>query len=262
MFANRLTLAALVALPLFALAGCSDGDASHPEADAGGAGGAASAGGAAGDALGGIARSALASPCTVGSQCTSGYCVDGVCCDSPCGEQCLSCSLVGATGHCGPIANGPDAVSASPCIGGSSCFLDPATSLSTCKLTDGAGCSADSDCGSGHCFTYYVDADGDGYGTTTSAKFCNELNGAPPVGYAAYGGDCCDLDSGANPGFSSGTYLQFPDACGSYDWNCNGSIALQYSSCPYSSSGLPSCGTDCVAHVGIITETLYSQACN
>ena len=59
----------------------------------------------------------------------------------------------------------------------------------------------------GHCLTYYVDADGDGYGTAEQARFCENLNAPPPTGYAAYSGDCCDLDSGANPGFDS---TQFP----------------------------------------------------
>jgi hypothetical protein len=74
-----------------------------------------------------------------------------------------------------------------------------------------------------------VDGDGDGYGTAESAKFCSELSAQAPAGYASYTGDCCDLDSGANPGFSATPFLEFPDACGSYDWNCNGSIALEYS---------------------------------
>jgi hypothetical protein len=256
MFANRFALVVLAVLPLFVFAGCPQGDG-HDQADAGGAGGGGTGGG---DPIVIAPANALASPCSGGAECASGYCVDGVCCDSPCDGQCLSCALAGATGHCGPIAQGPDPVSTTPCIGESSCFLNPATSLSTCKIIDGASCSTDADCGTGHCSTYYLDADGDGYGTATTAKFCNELNGAPPAGYASYPGDCCDLDSGANPGFSSSTFLQFADACGSFDWNCNGVVTPQYSSCPGHANA--ACGADCVISTGFSTFKDFTQACN
>jgi MYXO-CTERM domain-containing protein len=49
-------------------------------------------------------------PCSMGSECASGYCVDGVCCDSPCGggspSDCQACSMrAGASGDgtCGPL---------------------------------------------------------------------------------------------------------------------------------------------------------------
>ena len=258
MFAKRFVLAALFALPTCFLTGCPGPANDQP--DAGGAGGGGGGAGAAGSPAVTTPKSALASPCTSADECMSGYCADGVCCDSPCDGQCLSCALNGASGHCGPITQGPDAVATTPCIGESSCFLNPVTSLSTCELIDGASCSIDADCGSGHCLTYYVDADGDGYGTAASAKFCNELDGAPPAGYAAYPGDCCDLDSGANPGFSSSTFLQFPDACGSFDWNCNGVVSAQYSSCPGQAN--TACGEDCVLNLGLVKAKIYTQACN
>jgi hypothetical protein len=125
---------------------------------------------------------------------------------------------------------------------------------------NGATCTGDADCGGGHCLTFYVDGDGDGYGTNEAARFCSDLNAPPPAGYAAYTGDCCDLDSGANPGFSASTFLEFPDACGSYDWNCNGSITLQYASCP--GSALPACGTDCILNLGLVKAKVFTQACN
>jgi hypothetical protein len=52
-------------------------------------------------------------PCSMGSECLSGYCVDGVCCDSPCGggstSDCQACSRsAGASGDgtCGFVRGG------------------------------------------------------------------------------------------------------------------------------------------------------------
>jgi MYXO-CTERM domain-containing protein len=43
---------------------------------------------------------------------------------------------------------------------------------------------------------YYVDDDGDGYGTAVTTLFCD----LPATGYAAVGGDCDDTEAGTNPG--------------------------------------------------------------
>jgi hypothetical protein len=209
--------------------------------------------------VGPTGTAALGTSCAAGSGCQSGFCIDGVCCDSACEGQCYSCSQVNAAGHCAPQTQGPDAIAAKPCVGPNACFFDQATRLSVCKVKDGAACDQDDDCGSGHCLTYYVDADGDGYGTAESAKFCAELNGQAPSGYSAYAGDCCDIDSGANPGFDSSTYLEFPDACGSFDWNCNGVVA-QKETCPQQPD--LACGAPCVSDLGITTFTAFTQACN
>ena len=244
-------------LPLLFLAGCPQGDPSTSNTDAAADG--LGTGGGSPDPIG--PKSALAADCTSNGGCASGFCVDGVCCDSSCQQSCLSCALPGAAGHCGPIAQGPDPIATTPCTGTNACFLNHATSISSCKTVDGASCSSDTDCGSGHCLTYYLDADGDGYGGADSAKFCAELNGAPPAGYAAYAGDCCDLDNGANPAFSSSIYLEFPDACGSYDWNCNGVTSPQYASgCP---AGNPvACGAPCFVNLGFFSYTAFTQGCN
>ncbi len=254
MISNRLVRALFALLPIFVLAGCPGGDPDHADA-ADGHGGHGDA-----DPVG--PKNELATACASNDDCISGNCVDGVCCDSPCDQACLSCALPGAVGHCGPIASGPDPVAATPCAGDSACFLNRATSLSSCKTVDGASCSSDEACGSGHCLTYYVDVDADGYGTAESAKFCSALNAAPPAGYAAYTGDCCDIDNGANPGFSSSTYLQFPNACGAYDWDCNGVTAPQYASgCPLVANPI-ACGANCDVNLGIVKYTAFAQGCN
>ena len=255
MFRTKSILRISLALPLLLLAGCGPGDSPSIHADAGSDTGLGGSPGPSGP------KSPLATACHANADCGSGFCVDGVCCDSACDQQCLGCALPGAVGHCGPISQGPDPVATTPCTGSSACFLDHATSISACKVVDGASCSSNADCGSGHCLTYYVDADGDGFGTASSAKFCNDLNAAPPPRYAAYTGDCCDLDNGANPGFSSSTYLEFPDACYSFDWNCNGVVAPQHiSGC--GSAGPSACGAACVINFGFGTVTAYTQGCN
>ena len=59
--------------------------------------------------------------------------------------------------------------------------------------------------------TWYQDADGDGYGTTTSTTACDQ-----PSGYAADDGDCDDGDSSVNPGAA--------EECDGADNDCDGDI--------------------------------------
>ncbi|MGE0327883.1 MAG: Kelch repeat-containing protein, partial [Polyangiaceae bacterium] len=51
-------------------------------------------------------------PCTLGSDCESGFCADGVCCDQACNGQCMACLAAkkgtGVDGQCGPIAADSD----------------------------------------------------------------------------------------------------------------------------------------------------------
>jgi len=60
--------------------------------------------------------------------------------------------------------------------------------------------------------TYYLDGDGDGFGTTTSADFCED----PGVGYATNNTDCNDTNAQINP---TATEL-----CNGIDDNCNNQI--------------------------------------
>ena len=203
----------------------------------------------------------LGSTCTSNTDCASGFCTDGVCCDSACGQTCYACNQQAAVGHCAALTSGADPNATLACVAPSACVLPATSSVPACKLVDGSACQGDSDCVSGHCLTYYVDADGDGYGTSEEAHFCEELNAPPPVGYAAYSGDCCDVDSGANPAFDSTQFLEMPDACGSFDWNCNGVIAQQ-KTCP---TGAVQCGQTCnltFVFGGTSEIPLFTEACN
>ncbi|HVV52516.1 MAG TPA: hypothetical protein VHO06_22810 [Polyangia bacterium] len=207
----------------------------------------------------------LGTACSSNADCGSGFCTDGVCCDSACEQTCYACNQQAAMGHCAALTSGQDTIATSPCIGSSACLLPPSSAVPVCKLVDGTACQVDGDCVSGHCLTYYADADGDGFGGSDQGRFCEELNAPPPAGYAAYSGDCCDLDSGANPAFNTSQYLQMPDACGSYDWNCDGILEMQTpaSSCP---GETVRCGQGCYLGWGggpdFSQPPLYIEACH
>lgn len=78
----------------------------------------------------------------------------------------------------------------------------------------------------GACTNGYKDLDGDGYGTGTYGCYTGTV--------ASLAGDCCDSDSRAHPGQTAG--FTFPNNCGSYDYNCDGSSTTVGTY--YASSGL------------------------
>src|SRR5206468_3108229 len=60
---------------------------------------------------------------------------------------------------------------------------------------------------------YYVDADHDGYGSTTTAMLCSST---APVGYSTNNTDCKDANAAVHPGAT--------EICDGIDNNCNGTI--------------------------------------
>jgi hypothetical protein len=142
--------------------------------------------------------------CESGNQCSSGNCTSNLCCASgqtACSGACVSVSNNSANcGSCGRAC-----ATGSACSGGS------------CYLNDGQACTTGNQCRSGVCSTFYLDADGDGYGISTSIARCGNT---PPSGYAVNSGDCCDSDGNAHPGQTS--TFTVADGCGSYDYNCDG----------------------------------------
>jgi hypothetical protein len=82
--------------------------------------------------------------------------------------------------------------------------------------------------------TYYADQDADGYGSSSlSISVC----GSAPAGYVAVAGDYCDSDLNVHPGQTS--FFQVANACGNFDYDCNGQEEPQ--------DLAPACPPSCVA---------------
>jgi hypothetical protein len=159
----------------------------------------------------------MGSQCGNAADCVSEQCTDGVCCESACAGTCYSCNQKGSEGTCKAIDGDVDPWATVTCTGSSICTA-PNGAAPSCKLRDGQSCTSNDQCLNGSCLLSYLDSDGDGYGST-SVHRC-ELARQP--GYIAVGGDCCDSDPQAHPGVTA--YSQTTDACGSFDWNCNGVV--------------------------------------
>jgi hypothetical protein len=265
MFTTQFTLTSIALLTALFGTGCPSGEQSGSNPDAaplaagGAAGGATGAGGSAGGAADPEPpKSPLAATCTSSGECASGFCVDGVCCDSACDGTCYSCNLVGGIGHCGPQGQGEDENASVACGGTSTCIIAGTTGQPACKLKDEQKCSADADCASGHCRTFFRDSDADGFGTASSSlSVCVPLTAAAPAGYSTVSGDCCDSDSSAHPGVT--VYSTTPDACASFDYNCSGTADLQLA-CPQNAN--LACGQDCYESVAGLRLKLFTAACN
>jgi hypothetical protein len=156
-------------------------------------------------------------PCAGDTDCASRECVDGICCEAACAEACFACNVVGAEGTCTPLVRAEDPDAAMPCAGGRYCDAGAGDApVCALKLADGEPCTFAVQCASGTCGTYYLDADGDGYGART-VQTCGRQ---PAPGASARGGDCCDADATAHPGVITFSYQ--PNACGRFDFNCDG----------------------------------------
>jgi hypothetical protein len=122
------------------------------------------------------------------------------------------------------------------------------------------------------CSTFYPDADADTYGTTDSSLAIQRCGPAPPSGYVATTGDCCDSDKYTHPGQSK--FFTEKNKCGRYDYNCDGADELQFtcvsnSGCDASSKqcwfdtggALPSCGQGYDFCDSNGAPTFINQAC-
>ncbi len=92
---------------------------------------------------------------------------------------------------------------------------DDAVSPDAAEVCDGADndCDGTIDLDPTDALTWYVDDDGDGYGTTASTETACD----PPAGYALHDGDCDDTDPSYNPGALEA------DCTDPNDYNCDGS---------------------------------------
>jgi hypothetical protein len=144
----------------------------------------------------------------------------------------------------------------------------------TCLNIDSQPCSLAAQCASNVCTAFYVDQDGDGYGSGTAKGFCGTT---APVGYSAKNGDCCD-----DPDHLSIAQLIHPGAdfqtssaggiCGiTWDYNCSGAVENDHPDGLCSICGGPPCQcsqydtyptSDCGMAVGVSECGNYGSGCS
>lgn len=189
-----------------------------------------------------------ASTCTAGGCDGNGNCTpsaSSVVCKSQCNASMI------ATAKCSGTATGCPALGTpTACPGGTSCadtmncsggcntdgdcasgfwcdkpFCQPQAALKGACTTNGTTCtstSCDQCTGNAPCTTFYADADGDSYGSTTnSSTFCGTI---APTGYTTDHSDCCDVINSpsaqaTHPGQTG--WFNSANSCGSYDYNCD-----------------------------------------
>jgi hypothetical protein len=95
----------------------------------------------------------------------------------------------------------------------------------------GESCSNSADCESGPCTFWFIDSDGDGYGSGAPTGACGAVQPSirllPGQTLTLDEGDCCPSDPGSFPGFTPSTVLPIqtqPDSCGSFDRDCSGRV--------------------------------------
>jgi hypothetical protein len=141
-----------------------------------------------------------------------------------------------------------------------------------CRLVDGQGCTTNTACASGVCSPFYVDADGDTYGSNATAGLCGI---SPPAGYATRSGDCCDSNGAINPSADFQTGIGNCSGAATWDYNCSGNIeqdVIQWtcltnfptcgetsSKFPDSQCGMQVGGCSCGVNISGTACTLYCQ---
>jgi hypothetical protein len=160
--------------------------------------------------------------CGVGTYCnaTTGSCANqlanGVTCQTS--AQCTSGSCCGV---CTNIAT--DNSNCGMC--GTVCTAGQQTCTSGhCLANNGQKCSSAGQCVSAVCNNFYIDADADGYGSSTTQGFCSIT--APPAGYTTTPGDCCDLNNLVHPGQTNFYATPAANCTPSpwWDFNCDGTV--------------------------------------
>jgi hypothetical protein len=188
-------------------------------------------------------QGASAQPCTLGSECASGFCSDGRCCNAACDGACNACSVAAGAARDGECT----------LVGGSSPGAAICAPL-TCngQSTACARCASDADCGPGT----YCDASGacqprkelgracePGFdckvndcricqsGHCVDGVCCNETctNGCSSCSALLTGaspGSCAPVRAGTDPKNACAQDPGFPESCGG-DGECNGASACR-----------------------------------
>jgi hypothetical protein len=212
--------------------GGAGGEAGAPGGTGGHAGATAGESGAAGSTAG-IAGAGGASAGTAGGVAGAAGGMAGAA-----GGMAGAGGLAGATGGAAGIGSG--LAGAAGGIAGAAGGLAGATGGMTGlggatgtggALADGQPCSLATNCASQVCTGFYVDVDGDGYGTGQAVGFCGTT---APVGYASQSGDCCDnapnlaVAKLIHPGQETYQTTSAGGVCGiTWDYDCSGAIDTQ-----------------------------------
>ncbi|MBI4397259.1 MAG: hypothetical protein HY548_09200 [Elusimicrobia bacterium] len=188
-------------------------------------------------------------------------CAGGTCCGGAC-QSGWDCCTVGTCGGCGSGTDcnltlnigGEGNYKCRSINGGAYSWTSGGDRWESCDES-GELCATYADCGGGpqYCCssipngwsvvawsTCYRDADGDGYGNPgdSESQCCSSCK----AGWVSNNSDCCDSDSNAKPGQAN--YYTAQNACGSWDYNCSGSVDKYYpNDIPTSCWG--TCPSDC-----------------
>src|SRR6185312_6062521 len=144
--------------------------------------------------------------------------------------------LTGAAGSTGASDSNGMAGAGATCS--PACDMKTQSCVGTkCLLDDGQICSLASQCASNACTAFYLDQDGDGYGSGGAVGFCGT---APPVGYTTQNGDCCDdpVHLAVSKLIHPGAGYQTASAGGvcdiTWDYDCSGVVeqSAREGNCP------------------------------
>jgi hypothetical protein len=106
------------------------------------------------------------------------------------------------------------------CKAGNYCSANVCTPVKA----DGEVCANACECQSGACTQFFVDADGDGHGSTVAKSICGTTATA---NLSKTNDDCCDGDPAAFPG-QTAFFTTARLKCGGFDYNCSSANEAQY----------------------------------
>jgi hypothetical protein len=177
-------------------------------------------------------------PSNASRDCGSNVCIpSSQCCN--CSGPCNTCNS--NNGTCSPVPNGSQGgcQAGQFCSNGScnSCPIGQVLSGGTCKLQDGAACTPGSTpcVSTSGCTSWFIDNDGDGFGTGTALNRCGPNPPSDGRRYARQGGDCCDTSADAHPGQTATFTSPLPAECqcagAANGANCSGNATCNGVSC-------------------------------
>jgi|APLak6261675434_1056106.scaffolds.fasta_scaffold00116_10 hypothetical protein len=164
--------------------------------------------------------------CALGQTCTNGTCADAL---MPAAECTPS-----QTRPCGPEAVGACRKGTQRCVDGKFETACTGAVLPTNETCNGLDDDCDGQVDEGAGTTWFIDADGDGFGSAASSAV-TQVACSKPMGFADNQNDCNDLVTGINPGASEVCDAQ------SVDENCNGTFN-EGCGCPTLGMTQPCCG--------------------